>query len=109
MPITHHELEFLLSFDGVAFQFGTGDVVKIEARRVVATQTRPRGVKYSLTLHDPTGRLISLSMVLTMPMRPDAGPNMTIATCATAGKSGATSIAVRRSCLEISTPRSGGY
>ncbi|PPQ30388.1 toxin-antitoxin system TumE family protein [Rhodopila globiformis] len=56
MPGTDHELEFLLSLDGAEFQFGTGYVVKIEARRIAATQARPHGIKYSLTLHDPTGR-----------------------------------------------------
>jgi hypothetical protein len=54
MPVSDHEPEFLLSFDGVEFRFGTGYVVRIETRRVAVTQARPHGIKYSLTLHDAT-------------------------------------------------------
>jgi len=53
-----HDLSFLLSLDGLEFQFALGFVVKIEAREVAATRHRPHGVKYSLTLHDPAGRRI---------------------------------------------------
>ncbi len=53
-----HELAFLLSLDGLEFQFARGYVVKIEARGIAATQQRAHGVKYSLTLHDPAGRRI---------------------------------------------------
>jgi predicted transcriptional regulator len=53
-----HELEFLVSLDGSEFRLATGYAVRIEARVVEATRYRPHGVKYSLTLHDPTGRRI---------------------------------------------------
>jgi uncharacterized protein DUF6516 len=55
---TDHELAFLLNLDGLEFQFARGYVVKIEAREIAATRQRPHGIKYSLTLHDPTGRRI---------------------------------------------------
>jgi hypothetical protein len=58
MPETDHELAFLLSLDGLEFQFAQGHVVKIAVREIGATQQRPHGVKYSLTLHDPAGRRI---------------------------------------------------
>ena len=53
-----YELEFLISLDGSEFRLATDYMVKIEARAVEATKHRPHGVKYSLTLHDPTGRRI---------------------------------------------------
>jgi hypothetical protein len=55
---TDHELEVLLSLNGFEFQFAQSYRVKIAARRVAAASTRPHGVRYSLTLHDPTGRRI---------------------------------------------------
>jgi len=59
MAEVDHELEVLLSLDGLEFQFAAGYRVKIEAQRVTATRGRPHGVKYSLTLHDErTGRRI---------------------------------------------------
>jgi hypothetical protein len=58
MVETDHELEFLLSLDGSEFRLFSGYVVKIEARTVAATRHRPQGVKYSLTLHDLSGRRI---------------------------------------------------
>ena len=53
-----HELDFLLSLNGLEFRLATGYAVKIEARLVETTKHRPHGVKYSLTLHDPVGRRI---------------------------------------------------
>jgi hypothetical protein len=53
-----YELETLLSLDGQEFNFAGEYVVKLEARQVATTPGRPRGVKYSLTLHDPEGRRI---------------------------------------------------
>jgi hypothetical protein len=53
-----HELAFLLSLDGAEFRLLSAYVVKIEARSVAATRHRPGGIKYSLTLHDPTGNRI---------------------------------------------------
>jgi hypothetical protein len=53
-----HELEFLLSLDGVEFRLFNGHVVKINAHTVAATAYRPHGLRYSLTLHDASGRRI---------------------------------------------------
>lgn len=53
-----YELELLLSLDGLEFQFARGYRVKIAAQRIDATKTRPHGIKYSLTLHDPGGQRI---------------------------------------------------
>ena len=58
MVAADHDLAFLLSLDGLEFQFVAGYVVKIEAREIKATRHRPHGIKYSLTLHDPSGRRI---------------------------------------------------
>jgi hypothetical protein len=58
MTDTDHELECLLSLDGHEFQFAAGYVVKFEAARIAATKGRPHGIKYNLTLHDPTGRRV---------------------------------------------------
>jgi len=53
-----HELEFLLDLDGVEFRLLNGHVIKIEARTVADTRSRPHGIKYSLTLHDASGQRI---------------------------------------------------
>lgn len=53
-----HDLVFLLSLDGFEFQFAQGYTVKIEAREIAASSGRPHGIKYSLTLRDPSGRRI---------------------------------------------------
>jgi hypothetical protein len=53
-----HELEVLLSLDGLEFQFAQGYRVRIAAQVVEMTSARPQGIKYSLTLHDPAGRRI---------------------------------------------------
>jgi hypothetical protein len=53
-----HELVFLLSLDGYEFRLVSGYTIKIEAREAVASQHRPSGIKYSLTLHDREGRRI---------------------------------------------------
>jgi hypothetical protein len=45
----------LLSLDGFEFEVARGYLVKIEARQVEATHSRPHGVKYSPTLHDEPG------------------------------------------------------
>lgn len=52
------ELEVLLGLDDFEFEFARGYRVKIVAQRVMATRARPHGLKYSLTLHDPSGRRI---------------------------------------------------
>lgn len=53
-----YELEFLLSLDGQEFRFASGYRIKIEVRKVEVTNSRPHGIKYSLTLHDQNGRRI---------------------------------------------------
>lgn len=53
-----HELELLLTLDGLEFEFVHGHQVRINASLVKATRSRPHGVRYSLTLHDPTGERI---------------------------------------------------
>jgi hypothetical protein len=58
VPEVDHELEALLSLDGLEFQFAGGYRVRIAAQRVAATEGRPHGIKYSLTLHEPQGRRI---------------------------------------------------
>ena len=58
MPDTDHDLAFLLSLDGQEFRLITGYTIKIEARIIAATQHRPQGLKYSLTLHDLANRRI---------------------------------------------------
>jgi Family of unknown function (DUF6516) len=58
MAAVDHDLEVLLSLDGFEFEFVRGYRVKIEARQVEATHSRPHAVKYSLTLHDEHGRRI---------------------------------------------------
>lgn len=52
------DLAFLLSLNGLEFQFAPGYAVKIEAKTTGSTRRRPHGIKYSLTLHDPAGRRI---------------------------------------------------
>jgi hypothetical protein len=58
MAAIDHELEFLLSLDGIEFRLLSGHMIKIEAHTVTATGTRPHGLKYSLTLHDASGQRI---------------------------------------------------
>jgi hypothetical protein len=58
MEATDHDLEFLLSLDGTEFRLLSGHMVKIDAHTVAATDFRPHGVKYSLTLHDASGQRI---------------------------------------------------
>lgn len=53
-----HELDFLLSLDGSAFRFAGGYVVGIEVHAAPSTPHRSGGIKYSLTLHDPSGQRI---------------------------------------------------
>jgi hypothetical protein len=49
-------LERLLELDGFLAEIGGGFWVKIVAQRVPADVSRPHGVSYSLTLHEPGGR-----------------------------------------------------
>lgn len=52
------DLQFLLDFNGAAFAFESGYWIRIKARVVKADATRPHGIDYSLTLHEPGGRRI---------------------------------------------------
>ena len=51
-------LEYLLSLDGDATAVGKGYQVRWRGRLTVATEERPHGLKYSLTLHDASGERI---------------------------------------------------
>jgi hypothetical protein len=54
-----HTLEFLLAFNGRVHRFDKRYWIKFEAKRIEATDRRPHGLLYSLTLHAPDGtRLI---------------------------------------------------
>jgi len=58
MAAIDHELEFLLSLDGVEFRLLSGHVIMIDVRKVAVTSFRPHGLKYSLTRHDGSGRRV---------------------------------------------------
>jgi hypothetical protein len=51
-------LERLLDLDGLLVDVGGGFWVKVVAKRVPPDQTRPHGIAYTLTLHDPNGERI---------------------------------------------------
>ena len=51
-------LERLLDLDGFVAEVGGGFWVKIVAQRVPTDDSRPHGVSYTLTLHDPSGRRV---------------------------------------------------
>jgi len=50
-----HTLEFLLGFDGRIHYLDQGYWLKFEVKPVEPTQERPHGLRYSFTLHDPSG------------------------------------------------------
>lgn len=52
----HHELRHLLDLDGERFQMGRGYWTKFDVKLVKPTEQVPHGIKYSLTLHDHSGR-----------------------------------------------------
>jgi hypothetical protein len=54
--VAEHTLEFLLAFDGRRHWYDGGYCLKFDIRRVATTTMRPHGLRYSLTLHDPTGK-----------------------------------------------------
>lgn len=49
-------LETLLDLDGQVIDQGGGYWIKIDARAVSASEEVPHGIRYSLTLHEPSGR-----------------------------------------------------
>ena len=50
------ELRYLLDLDGERFQMGGGYWTKFDVKLVEPTAEVPHGIKYSLTLHDQSGR-----------------------------------------------------
>jgi len=66
-----HTLETLISLDGFIAETGEGYWVKIEARTFEQDQTKPYGIKYSLTLHDPKGeRVLGYDNAHSVPSKP---------------------------------------
>lgn len=51
-------LETLLELNGTIVDQGDGYWIKIEAVRVEVSNRRPHGIKYSLSLHEPSGTRI---------------------------------------------------
>jgi hypothetical protein len=51
-----HGLEFLLAFDGRIHILEKGYWLKFEIKQVEAETTRPHGLRYSFTLHGPSGK-----------------------------------------------------
>jgi hypothetical protein len=51
-------LETLLELDGTIVDQGSGYWIKVEAMRVEVSNARPHGIKYSLSLHEPSGARI---------------------------------------------------
>jgi hypothetical protein len=54
----HDDLAALLDLDGECFRLEAGYWTKIEVRLVSPTSSVPHGIRYSLTLHDRSGRRI---------------------------------------------------
>lgn len=50
------ELRYLLDLDGERFQMGGGFWTKFDVKLVEPTAEVPHGIRYSLTLHDQSGR-----------------------------------------------------
>lgn len=51
-----HALEFLLAFDGRTHWLEQDYCLRFKIRRVPPTASRPLGLRYSFTLHDPDGK-----------------------------------------------------
>ncbi len=51
-------IEALLDLDGSILDQGGGYWIKIEAKKVAVSVEIPHGIRYSLTLHQPSGRRI---------------------------------------------------
>jgi len=69
-PGSEYALEFLLAFDG-SIHYLAGDYsIRFEVVRVPATEDRPHGLSYSLTLHGPDGtRLVGFDNAHPAPVR----------------------------------------
>lgn len=50
-----HTLEFLLAFDGRTHWLDQDYCLRFKIRRVAPRASRPHGLRYSFTLHDPDG------------------------------------------------------
>ena len=68
-----HSLEHLLDLDGFIAEVGGGFWVKIEARRLRASLSKPHGIDYSLTLHSANGQRL-LGYDNAHPVRTGRGP-----------------------------------
>ena len=55
---TDHTLKLLLDLDGFAYATDGGYWLKYYVKKVRTTVERPHGIKYSLTLHLPSGKRI---------------------------------------------------
>ena len=67
-PGSDYALEFLLAFDGRIHNLAGGYSVRFEVVRVPATEDRPHGLSYSLTLHAPDGaRLVGFDNAHSVP------------------------------------------
>ena len=53
-----YTLHTLLDLDGTLAEIGEGYWVKIEAKAAPISKGKPKGIKYSLTLHAPNGERI---------------------------------------------------
>jgi len=53
-----YALEYLLGYDGLIHWLNNGYFLKFEIRRVDPEELRPHGVRYSLSLHDASGKRI---------------------------------------------------
>jgi hypothetical protein len=54
----HDDLAALLDLDGVRFRLEAGYWTKFEVRLVRPTSNMPHGIRYSLTLHDGSGKRV---------------------------------------------------
>jgi hypothetical protein len=55
---SEHTLAFLLAFDGRRHWYEKDYHMKFEIKPVEVTRERPHGLRYSFTLHDPSGKRI---------------------------------------------------
>jgi Family of unknown function (DUF6516) len=57
-PLIDYELEFLLGFDGYSYKLETGHIVRFRVKECKVTNNRPHGLRYSLTVHTPSGHRV---------------------------------------------------
>lgn len=101
-------LERLLDLDGFLAEVGGGFWVKIIAQRVPVDNSRPHGVTYTLTLHDPAGRRvfgIDNAHAVRLTSGP-AGRHRYAIMCIVAIRCGAMSTGTPKRCLTTSGARS---